>query len=155
MHLKKTNKHKLKPKPMGRRTHDPNDGEAEKVSIKVKKTNGISSDSSTVTTRLQFQILWSPIPWLNKNEIMKWVIRIGYSCVACSGAFRLSARHHAAESGEASFPLSDQRVWSQIQQAAVVWNTETLCDGNTERVGTKTTKWYSCLWDNYNFLPCL
>lgn len=34
----------------------------------------------------------------------------------------LSARHHAAESGEAPLPLSDQWVRSQVQQAAVVWN---------------------------------
>lgn len=33
---------------------------------------------------------------------------------------RISARHHAAESREASLPLSDQWVGSQIQQAAVI-----------------------------------
>ena len=47
-------------------------------------------------------------------------------------AFRLSARHHAAESREASLPLSDQRVWGQIQQAAVVWNKQTLHEGGQD-----------------------
>lgn len=48
-------------------------------------------------------------------------------CADCSAAFRRSARHHAAESREASLPLPDQWVWSQIQQAAVVWNKQTQC----------------------------
>lgn len=38
-------------------------------------------------------------------------------------AVRRSAGHHAAESREASLPLPDQWVWSQIQQAAVIWHT--------------------------------
>lgn len=41
-------------------------------------------------------------------------------CADGSAGCGRSAGHHAAESGEASLPLSDQRVWGQIQQAAVV-----------------------------------
>lgn len=44
----------------------------------------------------------------------------------CAAA-RRSARNHAAESRETSLPLSDQWVWSQIQQAAVIWNKQAVC----------------------------
>ncbi len=57
---------------------------------------------------------------------------------AASAKVTLSARHHAAESREASLSLSDQWMWSQIQQAAVIWNKETLRDQPSHPTSTET-----------------
>lgn len=66
-------------------------------------------------------------PGRNKTETLadKYALRIYITDeleeqASCWRRGRCLAGHHAAQSGEASLPLPDQRVWSQIQQAAVV-----------------------------------
>lgn len=101
---------------------------------KMKKTNGIGLDK--IYSNITISTIWRKLNqtrdgaliliYFTKFDKLLDIYKVFSSVRFDCAAVRCSARHHAAESGETPLPLSDQRVRSQIQQAAVIWNKQAV-----------------------------